>query len=230
MRLVALLLVAIVLVAACTTPTEPSTAPTVTTVATGSPTPGEAVRQLFAALDAEQVVAVEDLVIEDQVVLMIALEGASASEVAAMLERGIPETSEELFWTSFRDTFPRSTGEHLADLIVAEDSMFTIEEVHFATVDVSFRAEPGVSHWIVQQVDGRWKVDLFATFGPVVALPLRLWLATLPAGPDTETVKAAIARQRPSLLAALQRQPLGPIEPGVAQQIRGLLVDVGAGG
>lgn len=230
MRTVSLLLALVALAAACTSPTEPPTPATVTTVLTGAPTPDAAVRELFVAIDSEQIGGVEDLVVEDQVALLLALEGASAGEVAAMLDDGVSEPSEQMFWTTFRDTFPRSTGEHLADLIVAEGSVFTVEEVRFATVDVSLRTESGVSHWLVQQVGERWRVDLFATFGSVIAMPLRLWLATLPLGPDTDQIKAAIARQRPSLLATLQRQPLGPMDPGVAQQIRGLLVDVGAGG
>jgi hypothetical protein len=220
--------VLMVVVAGCTAPSDVPATPS-TTEPVGAIAPDAALRDLFVALTADDFETVDDLVIEEQVALMIALEGASASEAATMLRDGVTRESEVVFWTAFRDTFPRSRRETLDELIVAEQSRFAVDDVEFALIDVSLRSEPGLSHWVVQRVDDRWRVDLFATFGSVVAVPLRLWLVTLSDDADTEEVRAAIARQRPSLLTALQRRPLGPIDPGTAEQIRGLLVDVGAG-
>lgn len=212
--------------------TGPHTEATTTTLPMlGADSPEHAVRSLLESVEAGDIETASEMAIQPQVALFVAVEGASAAEAARLLTEGVPDESQALLWSSFEEAYVRASGEQLSDMLVARGDRFTVDGVDFAMVDVAFRRRAGQGEWIVQRdADGRWHVDLVATFGSTLAQQLRLWLVTLTPGRDLDTVVAAIADQRPSLLAALQRQPLGPISPGVAEQIKGLLSDVGAGG
>ncbi|NOY56906.1 MAG: hypothetical protein GXP34_13120 [Actinobacteria bacterium] len=226
-RLLALVVVA-TLVVGCSAPSGESTTTTTTTVL-GAETPDGALRDLLSAIGDGDLARASELTDDEQVALLIALDGATLSEATGMIEDGIPEASLAAFWTSFQDTYGRNVREGLGDMLVAAGPRVTIDGVEFANVEVALRKDSGLARWIAyRDENGRWRIDLFATFGPTVALPMRLWLTRQPDDPDIRVVRGAIAAQRPSLLAALQQQPLGPISPGVAEQIRGLLGDVGA--
>ncbi|HZJ48956.1 MAG TPA: hypothetical protein VFD97_08000 [Acidimicrobiia bacterium] len=227
-RLLAVVAVAI-LVVGCSTPVEEPT--TTTTTPFGAETPDAALRDLLSAVGGGDVSAANEMTDEDQVALLIALDGATLAEAVAMIDYGISEASLSAFWESFKGAYGRNVGEELDDMLVATGQQVTVDGVEFAIVEVALRKQTGQTKWIVRREEnGRWRVDLLATFAPTVALPMRLWLATLPDEPDVRVVRRAIAAQRPSLLTALQQHPLGPISPGVAEQMRGLLVDVGATG
>lgn len=214
----------------CTPPVEGPSVTTTTTIA-GAETPDGALRDLLSAVATGDVASAAKATDESQVALLIALDSATLTEAVAMLEDGVPESSAAAFWASFDHTYGRSAGEDLGDMLVATGQHVTVDGVEFVTVEVALRKTSGATSWLSRKgEDGRWRVDLFATFAPIVAQPMRLWLTTLPDEPDVGVVRRALAMQRPSLLASLQQQPLGPISPGVAEQIRGLLVDVGATG
>ncbi|NIA24557.1 MAG: hypothetical protein GWP04_03210 [Gammaproteobacteria bacterium] len=219
--------VVVTLVIGCSAPPEEPT--TTTTTLLGAATPDGALRDLLSAVEDGDLSRVSELTDREQVALLIALDGATLSEATAMLEEGIPEESLAAFWASFQDTYGRNVREDLGEMLVAAGRRVTVDGVEFANIEVALRKDSGLTRWIARRDEsGQWRVDLFATFGPTVAMPMRLWLTTLPDDPDIRVVRSAIADQRPSLLAALQQQPLGPISPGVAEQIRGLLGDVGA--
>lgn len=197
----------------------------------GARSPVAALRTLLTAVQQGDLDGVASMTFDDQVALLVALDGATASEARRFLEQGVPEQSRSIFWASFRDTYVGSFGEEVSAMLVAEGDRVTVDLVSFALVDVALRTTSGQTRWVTRMDDeGRWRVDLFATFASTFAQPLRLWLTTLPDDADAAAVRQAIADQRPSLLAALQQEPLGPIPSGVADQIRGLLTDVGATG
>jgi len=226
LRLLVVVAVATLLVGCSPPPEQPTTT---TTTLLGAGTPDGALRDLLSAIVVGDLSRASEVTDNDQVALLIALDGATLSEATAMIEDGVPEASLAAFWASFQDAYRRNVREELGDMLVAAGGRVTVDGVEFANIEVALRKDSGLTRWIAYRDEsGRWRVDLFATFGPIVAQPMRLWLATLPDEPDVRVVKGAIASQRPSLLAALQQQPLGPISPGVAEQIRGLLGDVGA--
>ena len=98
----------------------------------------------------------------------------------------------------------------------------------FATVAVALRQSEGSGDWIARRdTQGRWRLDLLATFGPSFATPFRDWLAGLDSSSDAEVAREALADQRSSLLAALQRQPFGPIGPETIAEVDSLLFEAG---
>jgi hypothetical protein len=224
-----LALTVMAVVVGCSPASESST--TTTAALGGSVSPEAALRTLLSAVDAGDVEEASVVTFRDQVALLIALDGAPLHQAAEFIEDGVPEQSQKMFWESFRSTYAASFGESLSDMLVAEGGRATVDGVEFSLVEVALRKISGHSNWVARRdQEGRWRVDLFATFASTFAQPMRLWLATLADTLEVAVVRRAIAAQRPSLLAALQQQPLGPISPGIAQQIRGLLADVGATG
>jgi len=226
-RLLAVVFALALAVAGCGSSAEPTT--TTQPPIGGADSPSEALRELLTAVQDGDAEAASTVTIEAQVALLIALDGATAVEARGFLDSGVPEESLALFWDSFRDSYANSFGEDLSDMVVAAGGNVTVDGATFALVDVSLRRSNGETQWITQLMDGRWRVDLYATFASTFAQPLRLWLATLPDDADAAAIREAIAAQRASLLAAVDQQPLGPISDGVASQIKGLIADVGAG-
>jgi hypothetical protein len=204
---------------------------TTSTIPSGTESPESALRTLLSAIDVGDVDAAASVTFEDQVALLISLDGATLDEAVAFIEDGVPSTSQALFWESFRATYTSNFEEALSDMVVAESGRVTVDGVEFSLIEVALRKNSGHTRWLARvDKNGRWRVDLFATFASTFAQPMRLWLTTLPNAPGIAVLRRAIAAQSPSLLAALQQQPLGPTSPGVAAQIRGLLADVGATG
>lgn len=208
--------------------TAVSPASTTTTTLGGADTPDAALVQLIDAVDGGDFAATELVTFDNQLVLLVSLEGSSVAETAGMLGAGVPDSVRENFWGSFFASFTAFTEEELSGLTIEGGEEFSVEGREFATVAVALPESGGNGYWIVRRDDqGRWRLDLFATFGPAFASPFRDWLAGLEAGTDTDTAIAALADQRASLLAALQRQPFGPISPAAMSQVDALLLEVG---
>jgi hypothetical protein len=228
-RILVMSLILSVVVTGCASGSVPTS--TTQHVQLGAETPSDALRTLLDAVEEGDVATAATVTIGEQVALLVALDDGTASEAASYLADGIPEESLEMFWSGFKEAYVASFGEDVSDMLIADGNRVTIDLVRFALVDVALRKTSGRTKWIARMNDdGRWVVDLFATFSSTFAQPLRLWLTTMPDSDDAVAVRKAIAAQRPSLLAALQQQPLGTMTAGTAEQIRALMSDVGAGG
>ncbi len=219
----ALLLVA---VAACTAVPEPES--TTTTTLGGAASPEEALTGLFDAIDRGDYGATSTLTFDDQLALMVSLEGFDVADTASMLSGGLPDEVRTNFWQSFSAGFPAFADEELGGVLIGTGERFSVEGRSFATVAVALRQSQGSGDWIARQdTQGRWRLDLFATFGPSFATPFRDWLAGLDSGPAADQARAALADQRASLLAALQRQPFGSIGPETMAEVDALLFEAG---
>jgi hypothetical protein len=145
-----------------------------------------------------------------------------------MLRDGLPEQVRSNFWKSFSAGFPAFADEELSGVLIGGGEVFSVEGKGFATVSVALRRSEGSGDWIARRdSQGRWRLDMFATFGPSFATPFREWLAALESNPEAGVVRAALAEQRASLLAALQRQPFGPIGPETMAEVDSLLFEAG---
>ena len=223
MFVLAMMLVA---AAACTAPAEPES--TTTTTLGGAASPEGALTALFDALAAGNYQDTALVTFDDQLALMISLEGYDSADTAFMLSDGLPEQVRDNFWKSFSAGFPVFAEEDLAGVLIGGGEEFSVEGKGFATVAVALRQSEGSGDWIARRdAQGRWRLDLFATFGPSFAAPFRDWLGRLGSSPDAEVAKAALADQRAGLLAALQRQPFGPLSPKTMAEVDSLLFEVG---
>jgi hypothetical protein len=212
--------------AGCTAAPEPVS--TTTTTLGGAASPEEALTDLFDAVVQGNYRDTATLTFDDQLALMVSLEGYDVAETASMLSDGLPDLVRDNFWESFSTGFPAFAEEELAGVLVGGGEEFSVEGKGFATVAVALRQSQGSGDWIARRDrQGRWRLDMFATFGPSFATPLRAWLAGLDESPDADLARAALADQRASLLAALQRQPFGPIGPETMAEVDNLLFEAG---
>lgn len=221
-----LLVVLLTAVTACTT--APDVEPTTTTTLGGAASPEAALVELFEAVVQGNYQDTATLTFDDQLALMISLEGYDMSDTASMLSDGLPDLVRDNFWRSFSTGFPAFAEEELAGVLIGGGEEFSVEGKAFATVAVALRQSEGSGDWIARRdAQGRWRLDLFATFGPSFATPFRAWLIGLDESPEAEISREALADQRASLLAALQRQPFGPIGPETMAEVDNLLFEAG---
>ncbi len=223
-RLAVVMLMVGVAAAACTPkPVETTT----TTTLGGSPSPAAALEALIGALGADDPEATRSVTFDDQLALLIGLEGSDGSDALLMLNDGVPDQMRANFWRSFADSFPAFAEEELTELRVGETEAFSVEGESFATVAVALRGLSGSGEWIARKdLQGRWRMDLFATFGPSFARPFREWLSRMGNSVEADRIRSALAGQRASLLAALQREPLGPISSSTMAEVDALLIEV----
>ncbi len=157
----------------------------------------------------------ERVVPDDQLALLAAVEGRGPDEVATMLAEGVPPAIRQNFWRSFSESFPGFAGEQVRELVVGKAEPFTLDGRRFAGVQLVFRERLGSGEIIsLRDEQGRWWVDLLGTFGLALARPLEAWMQEVPSSAEGDRVRAALARHRSSLKAALERRPLG--QPGEA--------------
>ena len=219
-----LLVILLLVVGACTVAPEPES--TTTTTLGGAASPAEALNGLFDAIVGGNYQDTALFTFDDQLALMVSLEGFELTETVSMLRDGLPDEVRDNFWKSFSAGFPAFVEEELTGVIIGGGQEFSVEGAGFATVGVALRQSAGSADWIARRdTQGRWRLDLFATFGPSFASPFRDWLAALDDGPDGDVARSALADQRASLLAALQRQPFGPIGPETMAEVDALLLE-----
>lgn len=206
-----------------------------TTTSTASPAAAASARDavvgLIGALADEEYESTRDLVFEEQLALLAAIEGESAEEAALMLTEGVPEEVRANFWSSFAAGVFGFTGEELADVLLGSADIFTIEGVRFTALPVTFRRQAGMREFVTRRdAAGGWRVDLFATFGTAFVTPLRTWLEEVPDDDAGDVVRRTIVAQRASLLAATTRRPLGEVGAVDAAEVEALMEAAGSRG
>lgn len=165
-----------------------------------------------------------DLVVgESQVVLLIAVESYSPEIYHQLADEGVDSEMSRNFWASFVGGFEAFTGAAITDVVVGEERQFVAEGRNFAEVDlISSRGDATV---IAMQDEGRWFVDVLATFGPSFSSLFNLWVERLPA--DATAPRAALGRQAVSLKVARDR--LNPeLDSGAAAELDRLLGQLGS--
>lgn len=192
------------LIAACSQVTSPTT--TAARPLLGADTPKQAVRTWLTELSDGDYQSTARVVHDHQLALLAAAEGQQPAEVLATLRDGVPSTMRHNFWEAFTEGFPAFSGEQLEGLVVGEADAFRVDGRRFAAVTLVLPRRVGSTE-VVTSRDGedRWWVDLFASFGPAFARPLRSWLETIPRANEGAWVWEAVAAERLSLQAALQR-------------------------
>ncbi len=176
--------------------------------AAAAPTePDALVAALFDRLAAGEFEATASMVDESQLAILTAIEGASPTEVAGMLERGLPAQVRADFWEGFVESLPL-----MVDESVERAEVGTVEDLGggFYAVAVTFPGAERPAHWIVRDGATGRRVDLFATFGPAFAPNLVDWYQRTPEGPARDAITAALRAGADSLRLGLEQEPLGP--------------------
>ncbi len=149
------------------------------------------------------VAAVRSLTADRQLALIVALEGGGTEELAAMLEKGVPDEVATTFWSSFVEGFPELVGESIEDMEFGTSVPQEVEGVEFMSFPVAFGSAAAGTEWFVRLTDHGWQIDLLATFGGPFASALESLLerSTDPVVRDTlrseaASIEAAYRRQR----------------------------------
>lgn len=164
--------------------------------------PELAVDQMVAALMLGDVAAVRTLTPDRQLAIIVSLEGGGTEELAAMLEKGVPDEVATMFWTSFVDGFPELVGKSIENMEFGTSVPQEIEGVEFMSFPVAFGSAPAGTEWFVRLTDHGWQIDLLATF----AGPFAPALEALVARTSDPVVREALRAEAPSIEAAYRRQ------------------------
>jgi hypothetical protein len=184
------------------TSTTRAVSTTTTTVAVGGATPLEVVTAWLDALSIGRSGAADQAVVQDQFVLLLAIESYSLELYNELVSSGISAAASRNFWESFSAGVRGFTGADITEVEVLGENRFEAYGGSFAAVEgESPRGDLTIV--AIQTADGRWLVDLLATFGPSFAPLFNLWIERLPA--DATAPLEALAGQLPSLQVARDR-------------------------
>ena len=208
--------------AASPTSTTAPPAPTTSTLPDGGATALEVVTAWLDALSIGRYGDADRAVVEDQFVLLLALESYSLDLYDDLVANGISPAVSRNFWESFVTGVRGFTGADITEVEVVGAEPFDAYERSYAAVEAqSPRGDLTVV--ALQGEDGRWRVDMFATFGPSFAPLFNPWLDRL--GPGTPP-EEALAGELPSLQVARDRAGLLQDETALAE-LNGLLAILG---
>ncbi|NNC92655.1 MAG: hypothetical protein HKN80_09200 [Acidimicrobiia bacterium] len=181
--------------------------PTIVPIATsttlaGRDTPLAAATAWLDALSIGQYPVADVVVVEEQFVLMLAVESFSVELYEELVSRGISEGVSRTFWESFSAGVRGFTGADITEIELVGERRFTAGGNEYAEVAaVSPRGDLTVV--TVRSPDGKWFVDLLATFGPSFAPLFNQWVDRLP--PGAVAPRQALTNQRASLEVARSR-------------------------
>lgn len=162
-------------------PTTTTAAPTTTTIVTGGESPLEAVTTWFDGLAIGRYAIVDDVVVTDQFVLVLAVESYSVELYDDLAATGVSPSVSRTFWESFVAGVRGFTGADITEVDVQGEERFDAYGRAFAEVE-AMSPRGDITIVTIQDADGRWYVDLLATFGPSFAPLFNLWVDRLPPG------------------------------------------------
>ena len=137
--------------------------------------------------------------------ILIATENSySVDELAALLDGGISEGIATTYWSSFEEAFLEFRGVGFSSLVVGDFRSLNVADAVFAAVELV--SPDGVSEVIARRhEDGRWRIDMVATFGPALVRSLRTTLDAATTDPNGVVVRSGYARSvLPGLRAAIE--------------------------
>jgi hypothetical protein len=173
-----------------------------TTTLAGEPTPLAAATTWLDALSIRQYPVADVVVVEEQFVLMLAVESLSVDLFEELVSGGISAEVSRTFWESFSAGVRGFTGADITEIELVGERRFAAYGNEYAEVEaISPRGDLTVV--TVRSPDGQWFVDLLATFGPSFAPLFNQWVDRLP--PESAAPLQALAHQRASLEVARDR-------------------------
>lgn len=135
--------------------------------------------------------------------ILLAVEnGFDAEQTRLLLEAGPSDDLRFSYWASFREAFTVFAGIAPEDLNVGTARNYVVGNDEFAVVPASAGARS--TDIILERTDGRWRVDMVATMGPVMVRPIRSFVQEVTGTEPSDEVAAVLRDTIPrSLQAAL---------------------------
>ena len=135
-------------------------------------TPIAAVADWLGAIADDDVDTIDRLVDPVDLALLAGAENAFTREqLAAVAATGLPEATRSSYWQSFAEGFEEVLGMPLDEVTIVGAEEFTSEGERYAAVTVG--VGDATTEVITHLVDGAWQVDMVATAGPALAVPIR---------------------------------------------------------
>jgi hypothetical protein len=196
-----ILLVGIVLLAGC------SDEPVVDTTIPQDLGPEAAVRTLLVDIQAGDFEKAAALTDSEQAGLLTLAEGGDATDVVEALEDG-GEAVAANFWSGFAQTLEPGAEPENWPVDVGEE----VTEGDLVLVPVEVVPPGGEPRVFYLRRNGIWKVDMMATFGPILAQRLTAPVETLlsSANANASTVLSMLVESVPSLRVAAAHTELSP--------------------
>lgn len=183
-------------------PTTTRAPQTTTSHATGGDSALQAVTSWLDALSIGRYPVADELVVENQFVLILAVESFSLDVYQDLASEGISPDVSRTFWESFVAGVQGFTGANITEVDVVGAQAFEAYGRRFAEVEAS-SPRGDLTIVAVLEPDGKWYVDLLATFGQSFAPLFNPWVDRLPSG-ETAPIQA-LAGQMASLEVARDR-------------------------
>lgn len=184
-----------------TNTTTTARAPATTTTLGGEATPADAVARWVDTLALGSYQEADMVVDEAQVVLLIAVESYSPEVFDQLARDGVDASMSSSFWESFVAGFEGFTGAAITDVVVGGEHRFEADGREFAEVELL--SPRGDAMVVAVKDEGRWFVDVLATFGPSFSSLFNLWMERLP--PEATAPRDALGLQLTSLSVARDR-------------------------
>jgi hypothetical protein len=171
-----------------------------------APTPIAAVADWLGAVADGDLATIDSLVDPLDLALIAGAENAfTLEQLAAVSESGLPDATRQAYWDSFAEGFADVLGAPIDEVSITSAEEFTSDGGSFAAVTLA--VGDATTEVITRLVDGMWQVDLVATAGPALAVPIRRMVAELGATADEAVAGAYAQGAVRSLRAAHTRSP-----------------------
>ena len=214
-RLGTLVAVTILVAAAACSDGNESAPTTVVVSVPGANDPAAAVTELFSALAAEDYERAAELTVDDQMLAIAVAEDSSLAALQMVMDDGGNSVAAN-YWSGFADNLDELLGVVPEEVGVGDVTTMEIDGIEFARVELDLPVDRATRRFVVQQTDG-WKIDVVATFAPTLAARIARAAESLEADAGATDVLRTLARQRPSLEAALRS---GSIDAETARVIQ----------
>jgi len=220
MRRALLLSVAIALVAAACSNSEPSQA-------AAAEVPTEAVARWFEAVENGDVDEAAATTVDGALAIVLALENdMDSSEMSSLVVDGVPEDLAGAYWASFRQEFADFAGRPISTLRVGGYREFEAQGVDYAAVTIIGRSDTEGTVYTRLEDEGGWAVDLLATVGSGFVGVMQRSYESIPEGEEGDAAREAFRElAAPSLWAILAS---GGADDGFTREAFGFLELIGA--
>lgn len=177
-----------------------------TTVAPDRSSPARIVTAWLEALGSGDFASAQSMVEPQGLVLVVAAENLlSPAEVAGAIGGGMAPAGMDAYWNSFTQGFANGAGGSIDELRVRSSVPFSVGNRGFASVEVAPLQSIRSVTIVTYEAEGGWGIDLLATVGPSLVVPLQRLFDQIGPGEDSAALRELFSGGLASLQAGLLR-------------------------